>query len=163
MKIRRGQLAAMLQNDEGSWIRFVCSSLAQAHPRSPLFSLPEEARPAKARDWCERARVNGLRTDADVLGFVFMMHELGPNLDQHPYLRAILDREDEPMKQRWERLFDEEDEALDQAYREIELAAPSAERSFHVEQFDRVEEAFPESYRDPRFVRYFQEIKARRG
>src|SRR5262249_46234205 len=60
LKIWRRQLAAMLQNDDRTWLSFVCSALAREHPRSPLFSLDSAARIDKARDWCARARANGL-------------------------------------------------------------------------------------------------------
>jgi hypothetical protein len=90
-----------------------------------------------------------------------MMHEMAPNLDQHPYIRAILDRAGEPLEQRWERLFDEDDEALDRAWREVQREGAHGEQDWHVERFARVEEAFPLSHRDPRFVQYFEEIKLR--
>jgi hypothetical protein len=161
LRIRQRQIADMFQRDERSWLRFVCSALAREHPRSPLFALDPAAQLVKARDFCGRARANDLRADAGVLGFVFMMHELAPDFDQHPYVRALLDRAGEPVEQRWERLFDEDDEALDRAFLEIQREGARAERSFHIERFARIEEAFPVSYRDPRFVRHFEEVKSR--
>lgn len=163
---RRVQLATLLQGSQRAWLRFVCGSIEAEHPGSPLLALPPEERLHKAADWCDRARANDLMADADVLTFVFMMHELAPDFDQHPYIRGILDRSEEPIAERWARLFDSEDEALDRAYRETEeaIALPArAERAWHLERCDRVEEAFPLSYRDPRFARCFERIKARRN
>jgi hypothetical protein len=168
LTLRRGQVAALLQGDPRGWLRFVCESIEEEHPRSPLFALPAEERLDKVRDWCERAQANGLSADDDVLTFVFMMHELAPDFDQHPRIRGILDRAGEPVEDRFERLFDTEDEALDLAFREAEERAAlpeqaeQAERAWHLERSARVEEAFPESHLDPRFVRCFERIMARR-
>jgi hypothetical protein len=161
MKILERQFEVMLQVDEGQWLDFVCRALEVSRPMSPLHALEGAARRLKARDWCDRARANGLRTDDEILGFVFLMHELAPNFDQHPYIRAILDRDDEPVAQRWRRLFDARDEALERAWREVDRVGASSARDWHVEECASIEEAFPATHRDPRFARYFREVKAR--
>lgn len=160
MKILERQFETMLQVEERQWLEFVRESLL-SYPLSPLFRLDDDAQLLKVRDWCDRARANGLEADDDVLGFVLLMHEFAPNFDQHPYLRAILDREEEPMTERWERLFDPRDEALERAWQEVERPGACSVSDWHVEEHDSIEEAFPASHRDPRFIQYFREVKAR--
>lgn len=154
---------AMLQRDDEAWIAFVCESLAESHPLSPLFDLPVEERPAKARDWCDRARANGLTLDDDVLGFVFVMHEISPGFDQHPTLRAALDEGDDPPSRRWQRALDAHDDALERAWREVDATGWRDARDWHIERYDRIEEAFPQSARDPRFRAYFDAVTRRHG
>lgn len=161
MKILDRQFETMLQVDERRWLEFVCRALEFAHPMSPLHALDDEARLVKARDWCDRARANGLQTDDAILSFVFLMHEFAPNFDQHPHIRALLDREGEPVERRWARLFDRRDEDLERAWQEMDRVEACSYRDWHVEEHASVEEAFPASHRDPRFARYFQEVKAR--
>ena len=127
---------------------------------SPVFDVDEDAQLVMIADICDRARANDLKRDAELLAFVFLMHEFAPDFDQHPYVRAILDVADKPIAERWERLFDEKDDALERAYHEIEdRERPS--RTFHIHRYDRIEEAFPATHQDPRFVRCFREIKDR--
>jgi hypothetical protein len=162
MKILERQLETLLQSDERRWLGFVCDAVEVAHPRTPLAALDDgDARLLLARDWCDRARANGLRTDDEILAFVYLMHEFAPNFDQHPTLRAILDGSDAPLGERWQRLFDVRDEALERAWQEMDEPGASTERDWHVERFDSIEEAFPTTHGDPRFVRYFREVKAR--
>jgi hypothetical protein len=74
MRIARRQMDSLLQASPKRWLQFVCASLEDAYPMSPLFapSLDERGRLLKAADFCDRARANGLRTDAEILGFVFL-------------------------------------------------------------------------------------------
>lgn len=160
MKILERQFEVMLQVEERQWLEFVRESL-RSYPLSPLFRLDDDAQLLKARDWCDRARANGLTADDDVLGFVLLMHEFAPNFDQHPHVRAILDGEGEPMARRWRRLFDRSDEALERAWREVERPGACSVCDWHVEEHESIEEAFPASHRDPRFIQYFREVKAR--
>ena len=161
MRILERQLAGMLQVEERSWLDFVCEALENAYPRSPLCALDDDARRGKARDWCERARANGLETDDEILSFVFLMHEFAPNFDQHPHVRAILDRGDEPVARRWRRLFDGRDEALELAWQEMDRVDVCTARDWHVEEHGSIQDAFPATHRDPRFIRYFEEARAR--
>jgi hypothetical protein len=161
MRILRRQVSSLLQVSEQRWASFVSSSLESSYPMSPIFDLDEEAQLVAIADACDRARANGLESDAQTLAFVHLMHEFAPDFDQHPYLRAILDAPGQPIAARWERLFDREDDALERAYREIERDQERPGRSFHIERYERIEEAFPTSHRDPRFARCFREIKAR--
>ncbi|MFO0648547.1 MAG: hypothetical protein U0326_20065 [Polyangiales bacterium] len=153
---------SMLQRDEAAWLAFVCESIEGSHPMSPLFALPPDERPEKARDWCDRARANGLSTDDDVLGFVLVMHEISPGFDQHPALRAALDRDDAPPSERWRKALDAHDEALERAWREVDAVGWRDARDWHIERYARIEEAFPLSHADPRFAGYFRAVHARR-
>jgi hypothetical protein len=161
MRIWEWQFNSLLQSDEPEWLRFVCSSLHDSYPRSPVFDVDEDEQLVTIADVCDRARANDLRTDAELLAFVFLMHELAPDFDQHPYIRAILDLADKPISERWERLFDQKDDALERAYHEIEEYSERPGRTFHIHRYDKIEEAFPATHQDPRFVRCFREIKAR--
>ena len=162
MRIARRQTEALLQASPKRWLRFVCSALLEAYPMSPLFArdLDEKERLMKAADLCDRARANDLRTDADILGFVFLMHEIAPHFDQHPYVRAILDREGEPIGARWERLFQPRDEALNRAFEEIEEGG-RPDIDWNIERCGSAAEAFPATHLDPRFERCFRDVKAR--
>jgi hypothetical protein len=164
MRIARRQTEALLQASPTRWLRFVCSALEDAYPMSPLFArdLSDDERLLKAADLCDRARANDLRTDAEILGFVFLMHEIAPHFDQHPYIRGLLDREGEPIGARWERLFQRRDEAIDRAFQEVEEGGRAA-IDWHIERCGSIEEAFPATHKDPRFERCFQAVKARRG
>lgn len=161
MRILKRQMSSLLQADELGWARFVRESVRASYPMSPIFELGEEAQLVRAADLCDRARANDLRTDAELLAYVYLMHEFAPDFDQHPRIRAILDAADKPVAERWERLFDRSDEALDQAYREIERDRERLGRTFDIARCETIEEAFPATHRDPRFVRCFGEIKAR--
>lgn len=154
---------AMLQRDDAAWLDFVCDAIAASHPMSPLFDLAPEARPEKARDWCERARANGLRTDDDVLGFVFVMHEIAPGFDQHPTLRAALDDETRTPAARWRALLDAHDDAVAEAWREVDAVTWRDARDWHVEAWARIEDALPLSHDAPAFVAWFNAVKGRRG
>src|SRR4051812_10240410 len=106
LTIRRWQFQTIFHGRERAWLAFVCKALEDTYPRSPLFRLAPGARLGKARDWCQRALANDLRADDEVMSFIFVMHEMSPGFDQHPTLRAVLDRRDEPPSARWARLFD---------------------------------------------------------
>ena len=161
MRILRRQVSSLLQVSEQQWSSFVSSALKSSYPMSPIFELDEDAQLVTIADACDRARANGLEADAQTLAFVLLMHEFAPDFDQHPYLRAILDAPDRPIAERWERLFDRKDDALERAYLEIERDDERPGRSFHIERYERIEDAFPTSHRDPRFARRFRDIKAR--
>jgi len=161
MKFSQHSIEAMLLLNEQMWPRFVCQSLKESYPISPLHELDDDDQNLKARDWCDRARANDLCRSDEILSFVFLMHEFAPNFDQHPYVRTILDYSEEPIGQRWERLFDSHDEALERAWQEIALADACTIGDWDVENYDCIEAAFPNTYRDPRFARYFREVKAR--
>jgi hypothetical protein len=161
MRILKSQLNSFLQADESRWLRFVCSSLKDSYPRSPIFDVDEDARLITIADLCDRARANDLREDAGLLAFVFLMHEIAPDFDQHPYIRSILDAANKPIAERWERLFDQKDDALERAYNAIEEGRERPGCTFHIHRYDRIDEAFPATHQDPRFVRCFREIKAR--
>jgi len=53
----------------------------------------------------ERARSHGLRGDAELMAFVAVMHEVAPNFDEEPTLKAVLDSGEGTPEQRWEALF----------------------------------------------------------
>lgn len=162
MRIARRQMESLLQKSPKRWLNFVCSALEDAYPMSPLFapSLDNDARLLKIADLCDRARANGLRTDAEILGFVFLMHEIAPHFDQHPHIRGILDREGDPVGVRWERLCQPRDEALNRAFEEIE-AGGRPDIDWNIERCGSAEEAFPATHLDPRFERCFRDVKAR--
>jgi hypothetical protein len=161
MRILGWQLHSILQRDEPRWLRFVSSSLKDFYPTSPIFDVDEDARLVTIADICDRARANDLQRDDELLSFVYLMHEFAPDFDQHPYIRSILDAANRPIAERWKRLFDQKDDALERAYHEIEEGRERPGHTFYIHRYDRIEEAFPATHQDPRFVRCFREIKAR--
>src|SRR5690349_13713013 len=100
MRILKRQMSSLLQANERGWARFVCASVKASYPMSPIFDLDEEAQLVTIADACDRARANDLRTDAELLGFLFLMHEFAPDFDQHPHIRALLDGADRPIAER---------------------------------------------------------------
>lgn len=161
MRILRWQMNSLLQANEQEWPTFIASAVKDSYPMSPIFDLDEDAQLVTIADLCDRARANDLQTDAEILAFVLLMHELAPDFDQHPYIRAILDAAGRPIAERWERLFDRKDDALERAYREIEQNHERPGRTFHIDRYERIEEVFPTTHGDPRFVRCFRAIKDR--
>lgn len=164
MRIARRQMDSLIQASPKRWLRFVGAAIEDAYPMSPIFAraVDDRTRLLKIADYCDRARANGLRTDAEILGFVFLMHEIAPHFDQHPHIRAVLDGEGEPMGARWERLFQPRDEALERAFAEIEMGGGARpDIDWHIERCGSAEEAFPATHKDPRFLQCFLRIKAR--
>jgi hypothetical protein len=162
IKVRERQIAKLLQTESADWVAFVIDTLADAYPRSPLFQLEPQARPGRILDWCDRARANDLEADEDIISFLFVMHEMVPGFDQHPTLRAVLDQREAPAGERWERLFDTRDDALDQAWGQIERVDARTHLDWDIAAFPDVQSAFPTTFGDARFIRYFQAAKARR-
>ena len=52
-----------------------------------------------------RARKHGLTSDEDIISFVSVMHEISPNFDEEPTLKAILADTSKTPHERWQALF----------------------------------------------------------
>ena len=96
----------MLQGDPDQFtedvVRFMIDQYPEQQRGIPLRLLWRQAQVA-----IRRARNNGLETDAQIISFVGVMHEINPNFDEEPTLSKVLRDPSRSAEQRWDALFED--------------------------------------------------------
>jgi hypothetical protein len=96
------------QRDPDTFVETLLKEVREAHP---TYRQTDNMLRDSIRVGIERARSNGLETDAQLSDFVMIMFEIAPNFDQQKDIRRQLDDTSIPVAQRWERLFTSEFDA----------------------------------------------------
>jgi hypothetical protein len=104
VKIRDDQTDEYLQNDPVRFIELILRHIAQTMPEQ-IRGIPPHLVWYQIEVAVARARKHGLTTDEDIIGFVSVMHEIAPNFDEEPTLKAILADTRMKPSERWQALF----------------------------------------------------------
>ena len=102
--LRDDQLDGYLQDDPVRFIELVLRHIAQTMPNE-LRGIPPHLAWNQIEVAVARARKHGLTSDEDIIGFVSVMHEISPNFDEEPTLKAILADTSKKPHERWQALF----------------------------------------------------------
>ena len=104
VKIRDDQADEYLQSDPVRFIELILRHIAKTMP-GEIRGIPPHLVWYQIEVAVARARKHGLTTDEDIIGFVSVMHEISPNFDEEPTLKAILADTRLKPSERWQALF----------------------------------------------------------
>jgi hypothetical protein len=123
LSFSNSQLNAMLVNNPQGLI-----DGAVKHVLRHCYSITRDLDPISLRErvsnGLQRARLHGFTTAADLIGFVALMFEIGPNFDEHPGIRKILQKTPSGVENWLEQFVDEvEPVHWDEASKNVRLSA----------------------------------------
>ena len=104
VEIRDNQADNYLQDDPVHFIEVILRHIAQTMP-DEIRGIPPHLVWNQIEVSVARARKHGLTSDEDIISFVSVMHEISPNFDEEPTLKAILADTSKTPHERWQALF----------------------------------------------------------
>ena len=104
LKIDPSQQAVSRQSSPEEFIVLILQHLVREMP-DKVRGIPAHLQYGQIEVALVRARSHGLATDSQLIEFVSVMHEIAPNFDEEPTLKAMLDNGPGTPAERWESLF----------------------------------------------------------
>lgn len=102
--IRQEQIDTMVMGDEDEFVEFLVNHVKQEDPDLEE-EYEDETLGEMVRGGIERAKSHGFTTSEDITAFVSLMFEIAPNFDEQSEIRAVLDDENTPPDQRFDKLW----------------------------------------------------------